>query len=392
MKRHLLIALSLFGFSSAWSQTIKSDTTVVEKGRYKVETNRFFDNWFVGFGAGAQMMFTDHDKQADLKDRLTPSYSFYVGKSFSPGIAVRAGVNGLKAKGLTQNGSFTTGEVYDASQRLSVQEIEYYQVNADVLFDVTNIFGGYRPSRFYNISPYIGVGLVKTTVGSKNRDVSANLGIFNAFKVAKVLDITLDVRGSLVNERFDGESGHRKEDGILSAALGLRFKFNETGWNKATTTTVKETQVVYDEAELNKLRDQVNALANDKAALQRIIDGKDGIKVQNKIIAAPILLTFPINKSTVSNDMRVNLKFFSDVIKQGGSNVKYKITGYADKGTGSVATNERLSNERANAIYKVLVNEFNVSPSQLEVEAKGGVDNMFYDDPRVSRAVITIGY
>ena len=36
-----------------------------------------------------------------------------------------------------------------------------------------------------------------------------------------------------------------------------------------------------------------------------------------------------------------------------------------------------------------LVKEFGVNSSQLKVEYKGGVDNMFYDDPRMSRAVIT---
>ena len=68
----------------------------------------------------------------------------------------------------------------------------------------------------------------------------------------------------------------------------------------------------------------------------------------------------------------------------------YTITGYADAGTGSKRVNERLSKERAEAVYDCLVNEFGVSGSQLRVDHKGGVGNMFYDDPRLSRAVITV--
>ena len=45
--------------------------------------------------------------------------------------------------------------------------------------------------------------------------------------------------------------------------------------------------------------------------------------------------------------------------------------------------------ERAEAVYDCLVNEYGVSESQLKIDYKGGVDNMFYDDPRLSRAVIT---
>lgn len=67
------------------------------------------------------------------------------------------------------------------------------------------------------------------------------------------------------------------------------------------------------------------------------------------------------------------------------------ISGYADKGTGSPATNERLSKARAEAIYNVLVNEFGVPASQLTTSHYGGVDNMYYDDPRLSRAVIVLG-
>lgn len=69
----------------------------------------------------------------------------------------------------------------------------------------------------------------------------------------------------------------------------------------------------------------------------------------------------------------------------------YTITGYADKGTGNTAGNERLSRERAQAVYECLVKEFGVSKEQLRIDYKGGVENMFYDDPRLSRAVITRG-
>ena len=79
----------------------------------------------------------------------------------------------------------------------------------------------------------------------------------------------------------------------------------------------------------------------------------------------------------------------AEVIKEADPNAVYTITGYADAGTGSKKINERLSKERAQAVYDCLVKEFGVSEKQLRMEYKGGVDNMFYDDPRLSRAVIT---
>ncbi|WP_302319142.1 OmpA family protein, partial [uncultured Duncaniella sp.] len=67
---------------------------------------------------------------------------------------------------------------------------------------------------------------------------------------------------------------------------------------------------------------------------------------------------------------------------------KFLIVGYADKATGSAAGNEILSRKRAESVRECLVNEFGVPLSRLDVSWKGGVGNMFYDDPALSRVVI----
>src|SRR5690606_12420634 len=141
--------------------------------RYKVVTNRFFDNWFIGAGYGAQFFYGDHNKQMKFGDRLTPAYEFYVGKWFTPGIGVRAAVNGLKNVGVTQNGSHSTGEIYDASQQLEKQEFDYLNIHGDVLFNLTNILSGYKEDRVFTISPYVGLGWMFTWDTPTAREISA---------------------------------------------------------------------------------------------------------------------------------------------------------------------------------------------------------------------------
>lgn len=403
-KIFLSVAFGLLLSSGLYAQNTESrvDSTVVESNdKYRVVTNRFSGNWFIGAGAGAQVFFGDHDKQMQFKDRLTPAFEFYVGKWFTPGIGVRVAANGIKAKGLTHNGlglSHSTGEIYqDVKNKgdlgiLEVQEFNYYNVHGDVMFNLSNMFGGYNPDRFYSVSPYLGVGWMSVWEKPKSREVSANLGIYNAFRLSNAFNLTLDVRGSMVKDRFDGEEGRRKEEGMLTAALGVAYNFKKRTWDREKIVHV----TTYDERELNALRDKVNALANDnESLLKQLADAKNNsitdVKVDKKVLVAPILVTFPINKSVVSNEARVNLGFFAKVINEGGSNVVYNVSGYADKGTGSIKTNERLAKERAEAIYNVLVREFGVNPSQLTTSHHGGVDNMYYNDPRLSRAVIVIG-
>ncbi len=394
MKVFILVFVVLWA-STAFSQstiTMPDSTVEHRQEKHKVVTNKFFENWFIGAGVGAQFFYGDHNRQMNFSDRLVPAYELHLGKWFTPGIGVRLALNGLNNRGLTQNGSHSTGELYDAVNNLYVQEFQYINLHGDVLFNISNMIGGYKEDRFYQMSPYVGLGWMTTWDEPTASEISANLGIFNSFRISKAVDITLDVRGSMVQDRFDGELGGRKDEGMLTAAAGIVYRFGRsTGWNKNTQTIVRYTN----EKELQALRDKVNELAADNNALKRqLSNAKDTsvteVIVEKNVLAAPILVTFPLNKSTVSNEARVNLGFFAKVIKEGDPKIVYQVVGYADRGTGSKKTNDRLSRERAQAIYNILVREFGINPTQLEVDHKGGVDNMFYDDPRLSRAVITI--
>ena len=138
------------------------------------------------------------------------------------------------------------------------------------------------------------------------------------------------------------------------------------------------------------MRDKLNAMSAENAKLKKALaDGneKQVRDIVNKIAAANFVV-FEIGKSDLSNEARVNLGLLAKVIKSVDNKTVYTITGYADAGTGSEKLNERLSKARAEAVYECLVNEFKVPASQLQIDYKGGVENMFYDDPRMSRAVI----
>jgi len=397
INKFLAIACVLLCCTKSYAQTmdLKRDTVItVSSDRYAVQTNKFWDNWYIGAGGGALIFFGDHNKQQKFGERLSPNFNFYLGKSFSPGVGIRAGISGFKIVGLTQNGSHSTGEQYGEIPWegfwLYKQEFNFYHIHADAMFNVTNLVAGFDEDRFYHVSPYLGLGWMVSRDEPIEREVSANIGVLNSFKLSKGLDLTLDVRGSMVNDRFDGELGGRRNEGFMAASIGLQYKFNKRNWSKPITTTI-----TYDDAEFLKILDQIKKLADDNESLrEQLAKARDttitNIEVKKNMLAAPILVTFPINKSTVSNEARVNLGFFAKLIKETSPDITYSITGYADEGTGTPTINERLSRERADAIYDVLVKEFDVNPKQLKKHHKGGVANMYYNDPRLSRAVITI--
>lgn len=400
----ILALVSLTTYASAQTE-VRRDTVVTElNDTYKVVTNKFFENWFIGISAGGQILFGDHDKQMQTKDRFTPAFNANLGKWFTPGVGVRGGYTGYKLKGLTHNSwssakTHSTGEIYQDVKhsgdlgKLEVQKFNYNHLHADVLFNLPNIIGGYQEKRFYTIAPYFGFGWTwVTSEEPKTSEPSINVGLYNTFRLSNAFNLSLDFRGSLVKDNFDGEVGERKEEGIVAGTLGIVYNIGKRNWEREKLVKI----LTYDESELNALRDRVNQLANDNDALKKQLSDAASpeitdVKIEKNVLVAPILVTFPINKSTVSNEARVNLGFFAKAIKDGKSNIVYNISGYADKGTGSLATNQRLSRERAEAIYNTLVREFGVPASQLTISHHGGVDNMYYDDPRLSRAVIVLG-
>lgn len=391
----MLAALAMAASCTAWAQETQTvqngdftETVEYSTDKFKVETNRFWSNWFVSAGGGVNLYFGDHDKQVKFGKRLAPAVDVAIGKWFTPGIGVRFAYSGLSVKGATQTGIHSTGEEVPGKGGygywLTKQKFNFFNFHLDAMFNMSNLLFGYNPNRVYSLSPYVGLGVMKTNDTPKATEIAGHFGLLNSFRLCDALDLNLDIRGTLVSDAFDGEAYGRGGEGMLSATVGLTYKFKKRGWDKAKTV------VRIDNRAINALRQQLADAEAENDRLKRALAEGNRQKAKEIVTKASAnLVTFPIGKATLSNEARANLSLMAEAIKSGDKSVVYTITGYADAGTGSKRINERLSKRRAEAVRDCLVKEFGVSESQLRVDHKGGVDNMFYDDPRLSRAVIT---
>lgn len=391
----MLAALAMAASCTAWAQETQTvqngdftETVEYSTDKFKVETNRFWSNWFVSAGGGVNLYFGDHDKQVKFGKRLAPAVDVAIGKWFTPGIGVRFAYSGLSVKGATQTGIHSTGEEVPGKGGygywLTKQKFNFFNFHLDAMFNMSNLLFGYNPNRVYSLSPYVGLGVMKTNDTPKATEIAGHFGLLNSFRLCDALDLNLDIRGTLVSDAFDGENAGRGGEGMLSATVGLTYKFKKRGWDKAKTV------VRIDNRAINALRQQLADAEAENDRLKRALAEGNRQKAKEIVTKASAnLVTFPIGKATLSNEARANLSLLAEAIKSGDKSVVYTITGYADAGTGSKRINERLSKRRAEAVFNCLVKEFGVSESQLRVDHKGGVDNMFYDDPRLSRAVIT---
>ncbi len=379
--------------AAAQQPAVRTDTTVTVEytsGKYSVETTGVGANWFITVGGGAQILFGDHDKQCKLGDRLSPALNVSVGKWITPTFGLRLSYSGLSARGATQKWAPAHSTGVDVPDKdghgywLEKQKFNFFNAHADALLNFSNILCGYKPDRFWNCSPYIGIGWARVYDSPTAGEISANGGFSNDFRLSDAWSVNLDVRGMYVNDRFDGEEGGRWGEGILSATVGLTYNIAPRGWGRTKVVTkVEKSDISSYQVALASLKAEKERLEKELAQL------RSNTRTVEKVstVAAPYYVTFEIGKSTLTKEARVNLGMLAEILK--ANNTPFVVSGYADAATGNTAINEKLSRERAQAVYDCLVNEFGVPASLLTIDPKGGVGNMFYDDPALSRAVIT---
>jgi outer membrane protein OmpA-like peptidoglycan-associated protein len=322
----------------------------------------------------------------EFGDRISPALDIAFGKWITPEVGVRLMFTGWRLNGATQTSELMDGGQIDGKPLygywLFDQKINYMNLHGEVMFNLSNLLCGYNEKRIWNVSPYIGMGWMRIFSDEQSHEIGANFGINNSFRLSEALDLNLDVRGTLVNDDFDGERGGRNEEGVLSATVGLSYKFKPRGFKSKVIT-------ILDQTEIDRLRQQMNELnAENERLKNKPAETITNTELLLKEIVAPCMVVFPINTANLSQDERVNLSMFAENVKKQDKGIIYSITGYADAATGTKEINDPLSKARAEAVYRCLVDEFGISESQLIIDYKGGVENMFYDNPAMSRAVI----
>lgn len=295
--------------------------------------------------------------------------------------------SGLFVNGVTKNGDFATRELFDANQNLYMQKIDMMNLHADLMFNVSNMLLGYNPKRFYHFIPYAGVGGLLAWKKNSRLEFGIVGGILNTFRLCPGLDLNLDIRGTIIDDNFDKETGGFYKDGLASVTLGLTCYFKKTNWTRPTKKRGTDSDIDR-EFILMKMRE----INEERDSLAQKLDSviyytqKNELE-KSQLCATPYFILFSIGSSSLTNDAKVNLHFLAEIIKKGPS-AQFLITGYADEVTGSSSMNKRLSKKRAENTYNYLTQKLNVPKEQLLLEYKGGTKNLFYNNPKFNRAVI----
>lgn len=369
------------------------DETVIEvqnaKGPYI--TNGFWDNWFISVGGGAQIYFGESDTYGDLGKRLAPALDVSVGKWITPAVGLRLQYSGLKAKGWT-NGLLPYSDGRADSNGYYKEKFNTMNIHADMLWNISNAIGGERIDRFWNFVPYAGFGLARSSGnGTSKEELAANAGLLHNLRLSDALDLNIDMRAMIVNQRFAYTSGSNGVNVLGTVTAGLTYKFNTRGFQRASDLIVVEDNTRYVE-EIAALKEMLEKADRNRSVMEmQLRTSQQALNEANSVempvpLLANLAIFFEIGKADLTEKSIINLGYMADVIKQFPEK-NFVIFASADKETGTAEYNMELSQKRGEAVYKVLVDKYGIDPSQLKIDAVGSSQQKF-NGAQLNRVVV----
>lgn len=347
---------------------------------------------FITLKGGAQATLT----YFDFKDLLTPQYGVAVGRYFNDKVGARLDISGYENKG----GFCVTRFPF-------LKEDKGYKFNActadlDLLMNMTNILNPNRVSHAFNWNLLAGFGVNYTWDNSefeavtepmhyyvgqrlcedKHASFNGRLGTQLEYNLSKNVSIMLEADANYKNDQYNLKFNDQC-DWQIQGFIGLTYKFGVK--TKKHVAPVAETNVE-DYAQNSKTEAGNAAPVVEKPAPAP----KPVVKPAEKPVVKeePLKETFFYQIRESDPDPETLLNKIAEWCKKYPAK-KITVSGYADKGTGTVAINKKYALARAQKVANQLKAK-GVPAAQMEVNSYGDTVQPFAENDR-NRCVIVVG-
>ena len=393
-----LVAVSLTASPALNAQENRDENGKIVRGPY--ETNRFGDNWFIGAGGGVNLLWNEDYKEM----KIGPSIDANFGKWFTPAVGMRVGYQGFQTQIWSDTPS-VLGTSFDKNKDMYLQKMGYMYIHGDFLWNISNAIGGYKEHRFWDFVPYLHSGFFRS-YGLDNADFADNefamgAGLLHNLRLARRLDLVIDMRATVVNGRIHGADGVAV---LPTVTAGLAV---DLGWPEFTRTAtivgaveaacmeksaILETAIAALEVANATLAADADQMAKKNAKLTKqvkALENRPTFDVEAFFEnMTPAYVYFDIGKTTLDKRQMQQLDFIAQNLlttADQDTNILITVLGSADGNTGTQKWNQHLSEARAKYIFDILTSKYGISADRLtmkaEVVQKAAV-------PELSRAVI----
>ena len=339
IKNILLSGVVAMGCISASAQ--EADKTV----------NVFNPHWYVQAQVGGQYTLGE----ISFDKLLSPNTQLGVGYNFNKVVGARLSLNAWQSKA----GQKVQNTTYK-------WKWNYVAPMVDATFNLSNLFCGFDPNRVVDFGVFGGIGaniawgndeaadaqkaiLANKTVsnatsvgvhapleylwdGSKAH-FAARLGANVDFRVSEKVKIGVELSANTLSDRFNSKKAGNP-DWYFNALVGAKIALGKTYTTKvvpAPKPVEKIIERIIEKPVVAPVKEEVKEVAED---FRRDI-------------------FFTIGNSTIAKSQRNKI---SEIVTymQENPDAKITLTGYADKGTGSAAINDKIAARRAQTVYNTL--------------------------------------
>lgn len=347
---------TIIAASAALFLLLTGPASAQEKYRSGFETGRFGDNWFIEAGGGINAVL---DNGSFGKPKAAAELRF--GKWFLPQVGIGIGVHGLR------NVANNVATGWFCADR----PFWFGHLDADLLWNLSNTIGGYKPIRFWNFIPYARFSYIYASEkmdAERHGEFGAGGGLHNALRLASRVDLYLDLGALVSREKAFRESGNAIC--FPYATMGLTVRVGQQGFHR------KRTEVV--EVPVDRI---VTEVVKDTVVVTKEV--KDSVLIE-KLRSTPLTLYFEIDKTFLTERELAHLEFYVQNVVT--PDMKLILVGSADKDTGNKKHNQELSEGRAAYVKGILLDTYHLNPDNIRTVAEGDWNNI-YNTPEKNRVV-----
>ena len=345
----------------------------------------FNPHWYVQGQIGAQYTLGE----VKFGDLISPNIQLGVGRQFSPIWGARFSVNAWQSKGGINEYSWDNGAQV-GKEKFSWK---YISPMIDGTLNLSNAFCGYNPNRTVNVGLLAGIGL---NVGFSNDDAVALaaveghnhgsenfdkiwdgtkvrfVGRFGAnvdFRIDDAWSIGIEANANVLSDAYNSKKAGNA-DWYFNALVGVRYNIGKTYTTRTITPPAPIEKVV--ERIVEKIV-EVPAKTTDAVQVK-------GGKMRREVF-------FTIGKNQINQEGYTKIQEIVDFMKKYPEST-VTVTGYADRGTGSAAFNDRIAARRADTVENELVNR-GIARDRIIKSSKGSRIQPFNDND-MNRVTICI--
>ena len=347
IKNILLSGVVAMGCISASAQ--EADKTV----------NVFNPHWYVQAQIGGQYTLGE----VGFGKLLSPNAQLGVGYNFNKVVGARFSLNAWQSKAgqkVISDGATTTYK----------WKWNYIAPMVDATFNLTNLFCEYNPNRLVEVGVFGGIGAniawgndeakdakeaILATPGSKNLEgydktamplenlwtgsktrFVARVGANVDFRVSDRVKLGVELSANTLSDKYNSKKAGNP-DWYFNALVGAKIALGQT----------HSTKVIPAPKPVEKIIERII----EKPAPAPVPKTETKQEAVDENFRRDIF--FPIGNSNIAKSQTTKIAEIVTFMKE-NPDAKITLTGYADKGTGSAAFNDKIAARRAQTVYNTL--------------------------------------